>query len=115
MTTITVEKVYSKKIDYVKNGQPMSFIKYAVSSGGTWYTLKGRGKELAKEGDILVGEVEEKDYTTKDGKDGTEHILTLIDPMMADILKRVEALESAVFNGDAKKEVGAKNNSDLPF
>lgn len=109
MEKLRAEKVYSKEFDG-KNGK---WKKYSVKYQDVWYTLKGDNLASIKDNDELIGEISTKDYTTKDGKEGTEHIFTLIDPLMADILARIERLESNVFPG----VVTAKplNNDDLPF
>jgi len=122
MKTITVEQVHSKTIDYndKKTGEAKSFIKYAAASGGTWYELKGRGKDTVKQGDTITGDYSTKDWTQGD-KSGTNHILELVDPFLADILKRVEKLEAYVYgmaDGKSPKETekpDVEDNDSLPF
>ena len=90
-------KVDSKKIEYTdkNSGEQKSFIKYGVFCEGVWYELRGRGKDTAKQGDTITGEYSAKDWTQGD-KSGTNHILQLVDPFLASILKRVELLEKAL-------------------
>lgn len=117
MKTITVEQVHSKKIEYndKQTGEAKSFMKYAAAAKGTWYELKGRGKDTIKQGDTITGEYGTQDWESN-GKTGTNHILQLLDPFQADILKRIESLESAVFDGGTKAEIEKpEDNQDLPF
>ena len=119
MKTIKVEKVYSKEITYKKDGKDKSFMKYAVMADNTWYTLKGQGKENVKQGDFIKGDVEDKEWESN-GKSGVEHILTLVDPMIAGLLERLDRLEKAVFKSPLKElgdvdDITPDNNDDLPF
>ena len=112
MKEFKVDRVYSKEFDG-KNGK---WTKYSAKCGDKWLTLKGAGAADVKDGDTIRGEYATKDYTTKDGKEGTEHSLTLIDPMIADLIKRVGALEESVFGSSKPEEKSANDDSDgLPF
>jgi len=115
MNQIKADKAYSKEFDG-KNGK---WMKYSIKSGDKWYTLKGANAKYIKEGDTVIGEVEERDWEAN-GKTGTEYILVLIDPMTASIIKRIEYLETMVesLTGgelDQIKVAKNKNNDDLPF
>jgi len=122
MKTIKVEKTHSKKIEYndKKTGEPKSFMKYAALFESIWYEIKGKGNDQFKEGDTLVGEYAEQDWESG-GKSGTNYFITLLDKTIADILERIEDLETSVTSllinqnmiPDEKPEV--KDNDDLPF
>ena len=122
MKEIKVERVHSKKIEYEKNGESKSFIKYAAACKGVWYELKGKGKESVKEGDTLIGEYSTQDWEAG-GKSGTNHILTLIDPILSglvasvsDLISRVKALEENAFGSSKPAEESTNDDSDgLPF
>ena len=116
MKKLKIEKVYSKEYDG-KNGK---WKKYAVKSGDVWYTLRGKGAENIKEGDTIIGNYTTKDYEWK-GENRTEHILTLLDPLIGELIERVEALEETVL--ELKKGAPVENppvspeenSQDLPF
>ncbi len=122
MKTIKVERTHQKTIEYEKNGEKKSFVKYAVAAENVWYELKGFGKDQVKEGDTISGEYSTQDWESN-GKTGTNHILVLVDKTTADILRRLEDIEHSVAalminSGDAKtttQQPQAEDNDDLPF
>ena len=123
MQTLFVKKLYTKEISYTdKSGKPRSFTKYAVNDGKMWFTIDGKGKENAIEGQILKGNVTQKDYMTKDGKPGIEYIFTLIEPEIAELYERVERLENLIknvnkqpFPDKSNSPIGDEENENLPF
>ena len=121
MKVLIVDKIYSKEIPYKKNGRDLTFTKYAVQSGGTWYTLDGKGKENIKQGDKIKGQHFTKDWQSGD-KSGTENILKLLDPEILELYERVERLENLIknvnkqpFPDKSNSPIGDEENEDLPF
>jgi len=118
MKKLTVNQVYQKTIPYEKNGEPRSFVKYAIKSGTIWYTLEGYGKKNVKEGDVISGIATEKTYPKKDGSRGTENIFKMLSPELADLYLRVEALEmymNANNGTSVEKAEQIEGEEDLPF
>lgn len=103
MQKLKVERINSR--DFT-TGDGKKFKNYSIASGGNWYQLKGKNIELVKEGDEIIGNISEKDYTKKDGTSGTAHIFVLIDPVIGDILKRIERIESILKIPQEKKNTG---------
>jgi len=90
MLTIKVEKLNQRKFKG-KNGQ--EFINYSFASGGNWYQLAGKGKEMIKENDKIVGSVHVKEYTKSDGEKGTVNIFEIQDPVITELFRRIEQIE----------------------
>ena len=122
MKTIKVERTHQKTIEYEKNGEKKSFVKYAVAAENVWYELKGFGKDQVKEGDTISGEYSTQDWEAN-GKTGTNHILALVDKTTADILRRLEDIEHSVAalmitdktQPDENPKILKENDDDLPF
>ena len=123
MKTLKVEKVFSKKVEYERNGEHKSFMKYSVASGNVWYDLKGVGIQDVKEGDTITGLYTESDWS-RGGKSGVNRTIELAEPeiqikepikdefpskeFITTLVSRIEALEEAVFttgNNDTNNDL----------
>ena len=118
MKTIKVERTHQKTIEYQKDGQNKSFIKYGVACEGVWYELKGFGKDQVKEGDTISGEYSIQDWESN-GKSGTNHILALMDKTTVDILRRLKNVEHSVAsllgNTVSVEPSQTEDDDSLPF
>jgi len=99
MIILKVEKANSREF---KGKSGSTFTSYSIASGGKWYQLSGKNKELIAEGDEITGIAGTKEYLKKDGSPGISNTFELADPVILDIINRLTNIEKRLSELDGK-------------
>jgi len=116
MIILKVEKANSREF---KGKSGSTFTSYSIASGGKWYQLSGKNKELIAEGDEITGIAGTKEYLKKDGSPGISNTFELADPVILDIINRLTNIEKRLSkldgkNSEKKPEPGQERPQKLP-
>ena len=94
-----------------KTGKPYDFYSYSFKSGANWYQVNGKGGENLQQGQTVNGTIEKTTYTKADGSKGENNKFTFIDPIIGELLERVDKLEKFCYEG--KQEPVTVSNNDI--